>query len=142
MDRFEVIISEVEKRSVVWDPRDISSERENAKKTAFTQAKACTQKEAFDVNTAQECIILFTFTLLFLQHQENEIEELFKTNDELQNRYDKECKDKMVWKYNYVCFILCGLFHLFVASVFLDMEKSIYRHGFKFFGKVFNLVPV
>ena len=50
---FEVLISEVEKQPAKWDLRDISIRTGNLSKSAFTQAKACTQEQVFNVNAAQ-----------------------------------------------------------------------------------------
>ena len=55
---FELFISEEEKQPAIWDPRHISIQRENLNKSAFTQAKACTQKQASNVNGALAFAIL------------------------------------------------------------------------------------
>ena len=43
----------------IWDPRACQSERENANKSAFTQANACIQKQAVNVNAAVDCNNLY-----------------------------------------------------------------------------------
>ena len=60
----------------------------------------------------------------FFQHQEAEIEELFRTQDDLQAKYNDELKEKKV-KYYPINFRLCKCLFLDCVTLYLNLHCRV-----------------